>query len=186
DFSARSLVLRDEPHNPAAIAIRHHVERAVGALLDIADPRVQLGQQALLGSHPLPVQHETDQMLSGKRTHEEALLPAGEQLAGVKADAGWCDVGRPEIDGLFHARLRRAVSVDRLPVVIMAVADHRKAIVPAFRDRVDLVATPRAMLAHPQLPGPRVDGHALVVADAERVDLRPGSLAADEWIVPGN
>ena len=68
----------------------------------------------------------------------------------------------------------------------MAVADHRKAIVLAFRDRVDLVATPRAMLAHPQLAGPRVDGHTLVVADAQRVDLRPGSLAADEWIVPGN
>jgi hypothetical protein len=65
----------------------------------------------------------------------------------------------------------------------VAIPDGRKAVVLPFLDRVDLVASARAVLAHPQRAGARVQRHALIVADPEREDLGPRAGAADERVV---
>src|SRR6185295_5409169 len=65
-------------------------------------------------------------------------------------------------------------------------ADHRKAVVPALLDGVDLVAAAWPMLARPECAGARMNRHALYVSEAERVDLGMRAIAAGKRIVPGD
>src|SRR5262245_20293987 len=125
-------------------------------------------------------------MFSRQRRHEQAASPLGKQPARVEADAGRCDVRRPEVDGLLHPRLRGLVAVDRLAVVVVSVPDYREAVIPASRDRVDLVAAPRAVFACPQLAGMRMKRHTLIVSNTQRKDFRPYVGSPNERIVGGN
>src|SRR5438093_10548142 len=167
----RLSLLRHQPQYLPSRAIRHHVERAVRTFADAADPGVELGQQPLLADDPLVLQHEPNEPSPDQRRHEQIALPRRKKLPHVEADARWCDVGRPELNGLLHALLRRPVVVDRLSRVLASVADRGKAVVPALLDHVDLVAASRPVLARPQPAGAWMNRHALHVSEAERVNL---------------
>src|SRR5262245_63596086 len=71
----RLFLLRHQPHDSPAVAIRHHVERAVGTLAHVADARIELGEEPLFADHTLAVQHEPDEVFADERGDEEIALP---------------------------------------------------------------------------------------------------------------
>jgi hypothetical protein len=90
------------------------------------------------------------------------------------------------VEGLGHARLRRALADLRADAVVHAVGDDRPAVVHASADDVQLVAALRAVLVGPQRTGARMQGRALDVAIAEREDLGPRAGALRERVVGGH
>src|SRR4051812_48096042 len=104
--------------------------------------------------------------------HEQIAVPRRKQAAGIERDAGWRDIGSPEIDGLLHAFLHRLIVVNRLSIVLVAVPNNRKPVVSALLDDVDLVTAARPVLAGPELPGARVNRDALHIPESEREDFR--------------
>ncbi|MNG85489.1 hypothetical protein D3C79_442480 [compost metagenome] len=72
---------------------------------------------------------------------------------------------------------------DRQHRVVDAMGGDWPTIVLAGRRDVDFVATPWAMLVGPELAGPRVERRTLLVAMAERPDLGPNVVFANERVV---
>src|SRR5690554_4862402 len=65
-----------------------HVQRAVRSLPHLADPRVELLEQLLLGDDPFAVEHEPDEMAPGHSADEQVAAPLREQIAGVERHPG--------------------------------------------------------------------------------------------------
>src|SRR5262245_58054473 len=93
-------------------AVGHDIERAVRPLVDASNPTLELAQETLLGDDAVAVHHEASERPADQFGDEEIPVPLGKQFAVVKGDAGWGDVGRPEIHRLLHPFLRRLVAVD--------------------------------------------------------------------------
>ncbi len=70
--------------------------------------------------------------------------------------------------------------------VVLAVVDHRPAVVQSGLGDVDLVAALRRVLVDPQLAGLGVQRRALRVAVAVGPDLGPAAVDADEGVVGGD
>src|ERR1700730_3111162 len=117
--------------------------------------------------------------------HEQVVLPRRKLVAGVERQPRWRNRRHPEDGRLLHPILVHLL-VDARAQIEPAEADERPAVVLAWLEDVDLIATVRAILALPYLSGHRVNRQAQHVAMAHRIDLRPVSRAADERIVRWN
>src|SRR5215468_8060401 len=178
----RPLFWRRDAENPTRGAVGGEPQRAVRPVANITNAFAQPLQQTLLLSHLVPVDFEPDQKLADQRADEQVAAPGRQQIAGVERHPGRRDRGHPVLERLLHALLVRAL-VDPGAVVVDAVADHRPAVVLAFLDDVDLVATARPVLVLPQLPGHGVEREPLGIAMAVAPDLGLGGRPADEGIV---
>src|SRR5690606_24449476 len=101
---------------------------------------------------------------------------------GVPPRTGRRDDRVAVVDRLLVARPLRLGSPDRPARVLLAVRDQRPAVVPAGQDPAQPVAAARPVLDGPE-PALWVERHRLDVAVAERPDLRPRILLADERVV---
>src|SRR5258706_241260 len=163
-------------------AVCEQVEEAVGALLHVADPFVELAEIALLQHDLVALQRQPHQPARLERADEQAAVPAGIGVAGVEDGAGRRDHRIPIVDRLLHAGLRRALA-DRGAGIVDPVGDDRPAIVLSRLRVIELVAAARAVLHGPETPGLRMESGGLHVAVAVGPDLRARAGATDEGIV---
>src|SRR5262249_51260672 len=148
--------------------------------------KIEIREQSLFARDPSVLQDEAEERFAGEGGYEQIGAPFRESGAVIKGDPGGRDIGRPGVHGLLPPGLRGPVAVGRFAAVLPAVADHGEPIVPPLVDRVDFVAAARTMLARPEPARARLDRDALHVAQTDRIDLVPGTGAADEWVVAGN
>ena len=178
--------MRHEPNDLAGVAVRQHVERAVGSFADAADAAIEIRQQTLFADDPIVLEHEPDERFADERRDEQVALPRRKKFSAIERDASPRDIGRPEIHRLLHPLLSRLVAVDRLTAVLPPVADDRKAVVLSFRHRVDLVAAARSVFARPQHARAGMNRNTLNVSDADRENLGARAAATDERVVGRN
>src|SRR5262245_20362948 len=140
-WPAGKLLLRDQLQDAALGTVRHQVERAVRSVTDVADPfatRLQILEEALLADDLLALHREADQVRASEAADEQAVLPGGEQLAGVERHPARRDVRIPVVDRLFHPGLLLDAAGDRSALVLDAVGDRRPAVVLALLRDVHL------------------------------------------------
>src|SRR5256885_89443 len=115
----------DELENLAASAIRQNIKSTVRSFVHAANPGVEVRQQALFGDDPFAIQNEAHKRPADQFGNEEIALPCGKKFSGIESDTSGCDVGSPEVHGLFHAGLPCLIAIDGFSRVLVAVADNR-------------------------------------------------------------
>src|SRR5690606_3845546 len=160
------------------------VDRAVGALPDIPDPAHSF-EYHLNVRHAPTLDGQAGELLPGNPADEEAAPPLRERVARVDEQARRRDGRDPVVHGLLHPLAVRG-DVDRVAVVVDAVADDGPAVVAAGPDEVELVATARPVLVRPDIARFRMDREALRVAVAVAPDLGQCALAVHERVVRGD
>src|SRR5687768_17130568 len=131
-----TLLLGREAHEVSA---QEDVEVAVRPLPDFTNTLLAIDEQLLLGDHPIVLQDQTHEMLTGHRANEEVAFPLGKLIARIKRHARRADRRHSVVDGLLdalhrrltgaHSHVRASVSLAR--VVLPAVADVGPAVVAA-------------------------------------------------------
>jgi EAL domain-containing protein (putative c-di-GMP-specific phosphodiesterase class I) len=118
-----------------------------------------------------------------ERAHHQRALPVRTIAAAADpGQSGRCNRRHPVVQRLLHAVLAGDAGADLAAAVVLAIGDHRPAVVLAGLDAVDFVAALGTVLVHPQLA---VGGQhrALRAAVAPAPDGRQGVGAGNEGVV---
>src|SRR5262249_35191319 len=115
-------------------------------------------------------------------SHQEAVLPCREPIAGIKRDTRGANRRHPEDDGRLHVSPNRRFRDGRAGV-FASIRGDRPAIIAARQDNVDFVATLRPVLAFPPRAGTRMDGEPQLIPMPHGVDLWLVSGSADKGVV---
>src|SRR6185369_12548660 len=156
----RSLLAEDAQQ---LAIVGHDVQRAIIALLHVANPLAQVRQQPFLASDLVAFHLQPYHFHADEAAHEDTALPLGKHGAVVDGHATGSDDGIPVVHRLFHACLLREACTDLPARIVDAVADDGPAIVGATLDQVEFVATSRTMFDRPDLAGGGIYGERLRV-----------------------
>src|SRR5690606_25844892 len=120
---------RRQQAQQAAVRFIEQVDRAVGPLADVADPRTDLVEQALGFRHAAGIALEANQSLAGERAGEEVAAPVRPLFAAHEAHAGRRDRGSPLPQRRLDAGRARAFADPGAAGVLASLGDSRPAIV---------------------------------------------------------
>src|SRR3546814_1655433 len=151
---------------PYTTLFRSH--RAVFVDLDLADTDAEIPAVGLVQC--IAVHGHADQPLARQCPHQQAVLPAGIEVAAVPGEPRGRDRRVPPQLGRVELGTGRMVG-NGLAVIMVAVRHDRIAVIGAALDQIALVAALRPHLLLPQLSRP-VESDAGTVARPEGPELR--------------
>ena len=140
------ILLRNQAQDGAGI-IEYNVNSVVGTANDIADATGIFENDFFVHDAVILNIQQAD-VLVLQCTHQQFVVPLGEQVAMIEIQTAGGGGGAPVENGLLHALLANDIG-DGGVVVVNAVGDDRPAIVLPGLDQVDLVAALGAMFGFP-------------------------------------